>query len=198
MLKKTLIAMMVAGAVGGSPGVLAESSSGHTAYNSDAVSTSAHPMTPSLQMDTSIDPVGAHVSAPIEIGDGILASIVDDEFDGLASLEDGTAVGATSSAGGTGAVGFSSDGRLPSSSTAHASSASAIARDEIYLVPAPLAHYDGARHWKVEVGPSEVGELDRLATENVYVMTPIEDAIVDPQIALTGTPDALVDALGTS
>jgi hypothetical protein len=124
----------------------------------------------------------------------VLASVVDDEFDGYMSSDDATAIGASSSAGGSGRVGFSSDGHVSTSSAVHSSDARALT-DEAYLVPARLAHNDGKRYWKVEVSPSNLEDVNRLRTENVYVMTPIEDAIVDPLVALTAGPDGVVAAL---
>jgi hypothetical protein len=169
MLRKTLIAMAVAGALGCSAGALAGSGTDHTAYNDDSTLTTAS----SVGMQTSPNSLDV-TPAPIEIGDGVLASFVDDEFDGYMSADDGAAVGATSSAGGSGTVGFSSERHVITSSAGHASDASAL-KDEAYLVPAPLAYNDGMRYWKVEVSPSHLEELNRLRTENVYVMTPVED-----------------------
>ena len=185
MLKKTLIAMAIAGALGVSSGVVyGESDTDHIASpNVTSHSTS----------ETTSSPIAAADSSPIvEIGDGITASAAgfDDVYDGMvlasddSGFEDGGGVGSTIGAGASGSVGFSSEG--------HAQTVSSLA-DEAYLVPAPLASYDGTRHWKVEVKPSDLAELDRMATENVYVMFPIEDAIVDPQLALTAGPDAFAD-----
>ena len=189
MLRKTLIAMAVAGALGCSAGAFAGSGTDDTAYNDDSSLTTMS----SVGMETSRNSLDV-APAPIEIGDGVLASIVNDEFDGYASADDGTAVGASASAGGSGTVGFSSDGHVSTSSAVHTSDASALT-DEAYLVPAPLAHNDGKRYWKVEVSPSKAEELNRLRTENVYVMRPIDDAIVDPVVALTSGPDDVVAAL---
>jgi hypothetical protein len=156
MLKKTLIAMAVAGALGCSAGAFAESGTHHGSYY-NSLSSLSHPV---------------HL---------------DDDFDGVwtaeadTSFDDATAVGSTSaSAGGT--VAFSSDGRAPTQK---------IGAEEVYLVPAPLAAADGVvKYWKTEIKPSNVDELDRLATENVYMMTPIEDAIADPQLVLKYGVDA--------
>jgi hypothetical protein len=186
MLKKTLIAMAVAGALGASAGVFAGSATQHNA--SENLMSSSMSETHALVSSIDTSPI-------VEIGDGITVSAAhfDESFDGieLASIDgdsdDGGAVGSTAGADASGSVGFSSDGR------AHTVSSLA---DEAYLVPAPLASFDGTNYWKVEVKPSAVAELDRLATENVYVMFPIEDAIVDPQVALTAGPDAFAD-LGT-
>lgn len=176
MLKKTLIAMAVAGALGFSPGVFAGSSSHRDAYDASLV----HPAMTS--------PDRANTGASLEIGNGVTvpAASFDDHFDGVLvagadTADDAVAVGSTSGSGG-GAVAFSSDGR---------EAVSNALKEDVYLVPAPLAsNENGLPYWKVEIGPSEVGELQRLATENVYVVTPIEDALVDPQLALRAGPDA--------
>ena len=187
MFRKTLIAMAVAGALGCSAGAFAGSGTDHTAYNDDSTLTTS---SVAIESRNSVD----MASAPIEIGDGVLASIVDDQFDGYASPDDGTAVGASSSAGGSGTLGFSSDGHVSTSGAEHTSAVSALTY-EAYLVPAPLAYNDGSRYWKVEVSPSNLEEVNPLRTENVYVMTPIDDAIVDPLAALTSGPDGVVAAL---
>jgi hypothetical protein len=89
----------------------------------------------------------------------------------------------------------SSAGAFADAGTDHATyDTDGVLGSEVYLVPAPLAQYDGTRHWKVEVTPDRLDELDRLATENVYVMVPIDDAIVDPQAVLTQGIDAIVDS----
>jgi hypothetical protein len=45
------------------------------------------------------------------------------------------------------------------------------------------------------VSPSKLDGVNRLLTENVYLMMPIEDAIVDPLVVLTAGPDGVVAAL---
>ena len=61
---------------------------------------------------------------------------------------------------------------------------------EVYLIPAPLAATDAQRYWKVEADVASAEHLARLATENVYVATPIDDALVDPALALREGLDA--------
>jgi len=100
----------------------------------------------------------------------------DDEFDGLA------AVGGTEGAGGSGSGGFSS---------AASGSQGDVMSEEVYLIPAPLAQFDGERYLKAQVRSAQ--EIDRLATENVYVAIPIDDAIVDPVAAITSGPDAFAN-----
>ena len=187
MLKKTLGTLAVAGALGSAPVI----AGGDKAAYSEATWSSAE-STPSLRMDTSMD--FGMSAAPIEIGDGVLAAVFDAQFDGQVA-EEATAVGASASRAGSGEISFSSS-EGESYSTHHASAESAV-KDEVFLFPAPLAHNDGTRYWKLDVSAADAKEVDRLATENVYVMLPIEDAIVDPQIALTSGPDGILNALSS-
>ena len=182
MLKKTLIAMAVAGALGCSSGVFAGSSTHHDDHDASL----AHPVMTS--------PDRLNSGASVEIGNGVIVSgaYFDDQFDGVLvsdaqTAHDAVAVGSTSGSGG-GIVAFSSDGRraVPNA-----------LKEEVYLVPAPLAaRENGLPYWKAEISPSGIGELERLATENVYVVTPIEDALVDPQFALRAGPDAYATLIG--
>ena len=58
---------------------------------------------------------------------------------------------------------------------------------EVYLVPAPLAAFDGDNYWTMEVTPSE-DSIDRLASvTDVYVITPIYEEMVDASL-IDGTP----------
>ena len=184
MLKKTLLALAVMGAFSSAP-AMAESDVQHSSLSESTWSSSE---STALKMDATPD-----MSAPsVEIGDGVRAATWDDSFDGYAA-EEAMGVGATASSSGTGAVSFAS-GEGASSSMSSTSVAS-VPREEVFLLPAPLAEYDGSRHWKLEVSPTTAAELDRHATENVYVATRIDDAIVDPQVALTEGPDGIMHAL---
>src|SRR5687768_16868284 len=109
MLKKTLIAMAVAGALGASTSAFADSDTHHT----------ASPNVTSHSMSETSSFVSAADSSPvIEIGDGIMASAAafDDVYDGMvlasddSNFEEGGAVGSTSGIGASGSVAFSSDG----------------------------------------------------------------------------------------
>ena len=175
MLKKTLMAMAIAGAFGFSAGALANSNLMHG--NTVSALTPAEGSTPMM-----------------EIGDGILAAAGDDDLATMAAWNDDPAVGATSSAAG-GEVGFASDGTSIARTGGLVSDANATV-DEVYLVPAPLARNGGSLYWKLELTPAVgIAQADRLATENVYVMRPVEDAIVDPVAALSEGPDAITSRL---
>ena len=182
MLKKTLFAMAITGLLGCSAGALAGSGSTQS-YN--GINNLPQSMAGVLGAEA--------VSAPVELGDGILAWVVDDEFEGAQAPNVETAVGTTAGTGGSGSLSFASDGRFGSSNIG-SETHNALA-EEVYIVPAPLAYNNGVRHWRVELTPSNVAELNRLATENVYVMKPIEDSIVDPHTALTSGPDAFAAAV---
>ena len=182
MFRKTLLATAIAGVFGCSAGAFADTGADHSAYGGSIGSYSAAGLA-ALEHDR---------SARIEIGDGLMAAIGDEEFDGYA-LEDGAmAVGASAGSGAGGEIAFSSDSGVSTHRTA-ARDETPLA-DEAYLVPAPLSANDGRRYWKVEVTASDPHALERLATENVYVMMPIEDAVVDPVQAITRGPDVVVDS----
>ena len=57
---------------------------------------------------------------------------------------------------------------------------------EVYLVPAPLADFSGQAS---STTISSIEDLNSVATENTYVMTPIFDQIVDPVVVLSAGPD---------
>ncbi|HYC48660.1 MAG TPA: hypothetical protein VED01_24555 [Burkholderiales bacterium] len=62
---------------------------------------------------------------------------------------------------------------------------------EVYVVPAPLAEFDGSGYWRDEVASAE--DLEQLKTENVYVMTPIYD-VIDEQMLLSFESDSSGDS----
>ena len=83
--------------------------------------------------------------------------------------------GMTSSLGASGSTGF--DSALSS-----ADAARNYAVTEVYLVPAPLAAFDGDNYWTMEVTPTEES-IDRLASvTDFYIVTPIYEAMVDTSL----------------
>ena len=102
-------------------------------------------------------------------------------FDSLASGGySSDSIGMTSSLGGYGSTGFDS---TLSGGAAH----EAYATTEVFLVPAPLAAFDGDGYWIMEVTPTEES-IDRLASvTDFYIITPIYEALVDTSMGDSDT-----------
>jgi len=90
--------------------------------------------------------------------------------------------GSSSSAAGTGSGSFdssmsASDSSMSSDIRTAADTGDTMQMTEFYLVPAPIASYDGDRGWTMVVSPTE-DSLDQLASvTDLYIVTPIYEDV---------------------
>jgi len=92
--------------------------------------------------------------------------------------DDARGIGASASAGGYGSGSFASSNDMSGSlSSSMSDSSPDIMVSEVYLVPAPLASFDGDGYWTMALSPGS-DSFDRLATiSDLYVITPIYEVV---------------------
>ena len=196
MKRKDLISLAVAGALGFSASAFAGMGKHHGSLEvatPSAVSESAPWLTgqPHLAGWRAALPLStAGIDYSLGAGHDFSASASEGHADTLASSDfDSDATGMSSSEGGFGAGSFSSSAFESDSleSSGLTGDEHATAETEVYVVPAPLAEFDGSGYWTEEIASAE--ELERVMTDNVYVMTPIYEDIIDPSMVLSEATD---------